>query len=222
MGRRIRYRPGRFEEPMALPGRVRERAFLTPKTITLIGVGWGLILVVIVVVGYFGLQSRKFQNDFAPLAGVCQGKWVGGASAYAATPGKHPAVVVKNEDEGWQLDTSLLSGYLPGAISAQSLAETQAVLCLDKDQTIYIERCPYGDEGDGVTHVIDRYYHQQEARLVEAKTGRVIATQTFMGNAPPVCHQTELFGSDKTVKLVGSDIPVDEIRSWASSHLFIE
>src|SRR6185503_13045073 len=126
MGRRIRYRPGGSEEQFASVGRAEKEPFWTPKTIVTIAIVWIVVLVGIVLGGYFIMQSREFQNEFAPLTDVCRGKWVDVASTYSLTPGNHPAVAIRSSSSGWQLDAYLIRGE----VLAESLAETQLVLCL--------------------------------------------------------------------------------------------
>jgi hypothetical protein len=218
MGRRIRYRPNALEEQIVIVG-ARENKFLTPQTIVTIAVIWVVVLVVIVAGGYFLMQNRKFQNEFAPMVDVCQGKRVNGASTYSPTPGKHPAVAVNHSSAGWQLD----SHFIPGEVLAQSPAETQLVLCLEKVETIFIERCPYTTDNSRYTNAVERYYRKQDARLVEAKTGRVVYVQTFTGSSPRYCHETEWFSKDEKIEtLVGSEISADDVRKWVSSHLVIQ
>ncbi|HXV98973.1 MAG TPA: hypothetical protein VEC93_11175 [Anaerolineae bacterium] len=217
MGRRIRYRPNALEEQFVVAGRPRDNTFLTPQTIVTIAVVWVVVLVVIVAGGYFLMQNRKFQNEFAPMVDVCQGKRINEASTYSPTPGKHPAVSATNSSSGWQLD----SYFIPGEVLAQSLAETELVLCVEKAETIFIERCPYGETS--YTHALERYYRKQDARLVEAKTGRVVSVQTFTGSSPRYCHEKERFSEDDKIEtLVGSEVSPKEIRGWVSSHLIIQ
>ncbi|GAB4410212.1 MAG: hypothetical protein Fur0044_03880 [Anaerolineae bacterium] len=218
MGRRIRYRPSAAAEQFVPVGKAQGDTLLGQKAVVIIVAGFVLLLAVFVGGAYFIMQNRKFQSEFAPLAGVCQGKWVGQASAYSSAAGLHPAVAVRDGSEGWQLDSYLI----PGGVLPQSLGETQLVLCLGKSQAIYIQRCPYGEDTT-VTNVIDRYYLQREARLIEAKTGRLIAVQTFKGSSPDYCNKKEWFGKDdKTVSVTGPDIPDSEIQSWASAHFSIK
>jgi hypothetical protein len=218
MGRRIRYRPNALQQEFVVVG-ARENKFLTPQTIAIIGVVWVVVLVVMVAGGYFLMQHRKFQNEFAPVVDVCQGKRINEASIYSPAPGKHLAVAVTNSSSGWQLD----SYFIPGEVLAQSLAETQLVLCVEKAETVFIERCPYTIDNARYTHAIERYYRKQDARLVEAKTGRVVYVQTFTGSSPRYCHETERFSKDDKIEtLVGSEVSAKDIRNWVSSHLIIQ
>jgi hypothetical protein len=193
------------------------------KTIISIAVVWMVGLVVVVAGVYFMREQRRLQTEFTPLLEVCQGKAANVASVYSPTPGKHQAVAVRNSADGPQLDSLFLPGLIPGEAAAASLAETQVVLCMGKVQAIFIERCPYTSrDQSGVVKVVDRYYLKQEARLVEAKTGRVIAVQTFTGNSPHYCHEKEWFSkSDKVVHLTGSEIADNDVKRWVQPHLII-
>lgn len=218
MGRRIRYRPIRSIEQIPESERIRPGTFWTQKTLITLGVIWVVVLVVIVAVGFFLMENRNFQKEFAPLVDVCRGKWVNVTSTYSATSGKHPAVVVRNSSSGWSLDRY----FLPDNVSAQSLEETQVVVCLGNVYEIFIESCPYIDPDDPSRQIkyVERYYNQQNARLVEAKTGRVITEQIFTGKSAHYCHETEWFVENKSIKkLQGTPIPEDEIKNWVLSYL---
>lgn len=197
---------------------------MSQKAIITIAVVWMLALVALVVGVFLFRQDRKQNTEFTPLVEVCRGKWVGTAAPYSIAPGKHPAVAVRDGDDGLQLDSSLFFGLIPGEATAPSLAETQVVLCLGKMQSIFIDRCPYSKQDDsGVVKVIDRYYYKQEARLIEAKTGRLIAVQNFTGSSPEYCSKTEWFSkNDKIVYLTGTEVPESAITKWAQKHLVIE
>lgn len=226
MGRRIQYRPGR--QPTYLPGMepvVEKRT--NPNVIIILAVVGVLVLLGAGVCGFIVIQDRRFQSEFSPLVDVCRGKRVDAASIYTPAPGKHLAVAVKTGSKGWELDAQLvpLDIYLiPSEAKAQPLAETQTVLCLGPMQEVHIERCPYGEwEGPHqVSAVVDRYYYQQEAKLIEAKTGRVITTQRFTGNSPEACPKTQLFGNEKTVKLMGSEVALQDVHNWTRTHLIIK
>jgi hypothetical protein len=220
MGRRIRYRPNPIQEFAVIDEQTQEDSFLTPKIIVTIAAVWIVGLVMVVLAGYLLMQYRKFQSELAPLADVCQGKWINAASPYSLTPGQHAAVAVRNSSGGWQLDPL----FFFGEVSPGSLANTELVLCLEPVQEVFIESCPYGSESDPhVTNTVERYYYKQDVRLVEAKTGRVITVQTFTGKSPRYCDKTEIFRkSEKTKKLVGTEIANSDIRSWVSPHLYIK
>lgn len=221
MGRRIPYRGGPSEEQIGVTLRGGGGP-LTQNTLLTIAFVWALALVVLVLVGYFMMQNRKFQNEFAPLVEVCRGKWVDSASPYKNTPGTHPAVGVTLNSGKFQLDQY----FIPREARARSLAETQVVLCLDEVQEVFIESCPYfpvNNPGAQATNAVERYYYKQEARLVEVKTGRLITRQAFTGKSPHYCTETEWFSKDKrTIKLTGTPISTTEVQRWVRSHLIIQ
>ena len=190
--------------------------------ILIIAVGWMLALMVMVLGGYLLMQEEKPHDDFAPLVEVCQGKRIKAAATYSRTPGKHPAVGVKQGPDGLQLDMS----FIPGEAQAQLLAETQLVLCMGKVEDVLIESCPYTDLGNPygpVTNYVERYYYKQDAKLVVAKTGRVISVETFTGKSARHCQDIEQFRPDeKVIRLKGTDISIDKVRSWLRPQLIIE
>ena len=217
MGRRLSYRPvGPPPEQHRLDG-----PFFTNQLIIAIAAIVLLILIVIVGVAYFFIQNQNLQKEFGPLLTVCQGYRADAASTYTASPGPHPAVAVESSSGKPQLDTWLI----PRPARAQSLAETQLVLCLEKAELIYLESCPYTSRTDRgrVTHRLDRYYYVQEARLIEAKTGRAIDTHTFAGQAPRACDKTEYFKPDEPIStLKGPLISTTSVQQWLQPHLVVK
>jgi hypothetical protein len=222
MGRRIRYRRIAPREQITVPGGIPPGRGRSQNTILILAVVWLVLLVVIVLGGYFFLQYRQFQNEFGPLIGVCQGERVNVTSTYSSTPGVHPAIAVIKRSGQYQLDTHLI----PKAARAQSLAETQVVLCLGPVHEVFIESCPYVlKEGPlaGTTRTVERYYYKQEGELIEAKTGRVVTLEAFTGKSAHYCYEVEKFREDERVmKLKGTQISDADIQKWAESHLIIE
>ncbi len=138
MGRRIRYRPTRGLEEFPV---IEERSntFWRPRVLIPLGLIWGGLFVLLVVVAVLRLQDRNYQSEFAPLTGVCHGKWVKEvASTYSGRAGAHPAVVVRESAGGGTFERH----FLPASISAQSLPEAQVVVCLGPVYEVFIESCP--------------------------------------------------------------------------------
>lgn len=182
--------------------------------------GFVLILVLVVATGVFVNQNRQFEEDFAPMIGVCQRSRVRGAADYSRKAKTHPAVGVVSGSDGLELDNY----YIPGSVRAQSVAETELVLCLGKTYDIYIGNCHYyDDDHPGVRKTVERYYYQQTAKLIVAKTGQVISQQSFTGKSARLCRQTEYFESDEYVKrLYGTPISSSDIKSWVESQLITD
>jgi hypothetical protein len=97
---------------------------------------------------------------------------------------------------------------------------------MEETEMIFLESCPYTswtDHSGQIVHRIDRYYYVQNARLLEAKTGRTIATHTFAGKAPRSCGNTELLDADKSAStLKGPQISISDVQQWLRPHLIIE
>ncbi|MEM7348208.1 MAG: hypothetical protein AAF485_28595 [Chloroflexota bacterium] len=178
---------------------------------------WSVCMVSFIAIAYFWMQSSQFREEFDPLIAVCRGERVNVNVSYSSVRGIHPAMGVTQTSSGFSLDTDLI---LDQALTS-ALADTQAVLCLGTAEEVYIESCPYGN-GRNPDAYIERYYYKQQARLVDAKTQRVIAEQTFTGNSPKHCEEEEWFSEDETVvRLKGSSVDTDDVRGWAATHLII-
>jgi len=182
--------------------------------------GFALILVLVVAAGIFVNQNRQFEEEFTPMIGVCQRSRVREAADYSRKAKTHPAVGVVSGSDGLELDNY----YIPRSVRAESIAETELVLCLGKPQDVFIESCPYYDpDHPGVKKKVERYYYKQEARLIVAKTGQVISKQTFTGKSARYCRETEYFSEDEyVIKLKGTSISSADIGNWARSQLIVE
>ncbi len=188
--------------------------------ILMIAGGFFLILVLMVAAGVLFTQNRQFEENFAPMIDVCRGKRVSEAAPYLQRAGKHPAVGVVSGSDGLELDNY----YIPRAVRAQSIAETELVLCLGKPQDVFIESCTYYDrDHPGIKKKVERYYYKQEARLIVAKTGQVISKEYFTGKSARNCDDTEYFSDDEYVmKLKGTSISSTDIERWVQAKLINE
>ena len=188
--------------------------------ILMIAGGFVLILVLMIVGGVLLGQSRQFEEDFAPMIDVCRGQRVSEAAPYLKKAGKHPAVGVIFGSDGLELGNY----YIPRSVRAQSIAETELVLCLDKPQDVFIESCPYYDpDRPNVNKTVERYYYKQEARLIVAKTGQVISKEAFTGKSARNCRETEYFSENEYVmKLKGTSISSADIERWVQAKLINE
>lgn len=226
MGRRIQYRPGPSKAEIAAAISAMERRQKAQNALITLGVIGALALIAVVGGGLLWFLNSRVQKEFGALTAACERKGVNVASTYTRTPGKHPAVAVTRSSGQWQLDSGLPllgSRLIPGEAVAQSLAETQIILCLGPVVETFIERCPYTTNKTDYTNAVERYYLKQEAQLVEAKTGRVVSVETFTGASPRYCQKTELVSQDdKIKKLVGTEPSEDDVRAWAQSHLIIK
>lgn len=181
------------------------------------------VLLVICIIGVviIAVQTGKTQEQFGPLMDACRGQGVSGAAAYEKTPGNHPAMGVMKSAKG---DLRVYPYAIPDEVKAQSVADTQVVLCLTEAEEVLLERCPYakGDKSEA-TNVAERYFYQQEAKLVEAKTGQVIAEEVFKGKEPRACADQETFlKGQETLKIAGKEISDNDLKEWVRPYIIVK
>ncbi len=147
------------------------------------------ISVVALVVGglHFGIQAayqsqRPGAELTAALAPACSGVAVAGAGAVAApgTAANHLVVLSSDGTEhAW-------TGYPPMAWRPLTLDDAEFVACISPETTYtQIQVCSYSN-GPAIT----RYSANRDVKVVEAATGRTIASFTLSDN-PRACGQTE-------------------------------
>jgi hypothetical protein len=139
------------------------------------------------------------------LANVCTGQGVSEAAAYARGGAPHPIVLLSESGEHHEWSDSLPAEWYPAGVS-----DAQLVACIGAETQQTIEVCHYN--GPDIT----RYTNQLAVRLVEARNGRTIASQTFTGDPPRECRQTEDY--DLT-RLEGPEIDLSVVQGWLSSYV---
>ena len=150
-----------------------------------------------------GCSNRQAQVQ-AALAGVCSGRGVPDAAAYAGG-GVHPVVVLTSSGEPHDWSDDLAETWYP-----QSVQAAQLVACVEEEQERSIEVCPYN--GPDIT----RYRYEVSLRLVEARTGVEVASTVLRGNDPRECRQTEDY--DLT-RLAGDHISYSAAADWLRAHV---
>jgi hypothetical protein len=184
----------------------------------------GIILAVCCVAGGVVLAIASFgvsqsNETYGELSEACFGNAVPDAAAYAATSGSHPAI-------GMKLYGTSYSTYnypIPENALAASVSETQVVFCMGDQDKALLERCPYiVDNSDQPTHIVERYQYELAIKLVEAKTGILIAEETLVGKAPRECLDEETFleGSE-TVAVDGDKVSDADIQAWLRQYIII-
>ena len=135
----------------------------------------------------------------AALAGVCSGQGASQAAEYMGSD-IHPIVLLaaSGESHGWSND--LPAGWNPGSVE-----ETQLVACVEAEEEAPIEVCQY--DGPDIT----RYRYEAAVRVVEARTGAVVAATVLMGIEPRQCRSTEDY--DLT-RLAGDPVPFSAAADW--------
>ena len=146
--------------------------------------------------------SQWLQSRVAPLAVACDGSGV--AASAALVPGTVPSIaVMEHQGASWTGQFNVLETSLSPADTTE---EAALVLCMEAPETVEIERCDYTN---GSTIVRNRIYRR--ARLVEARTGRVLSDQTVAGPDPALCGEWSQAGGFQTWS--GTD-PSEDQPTW--------
>jgi hypothetical protein len=139
------------------------------------------------------------------LANVCTGQGVSEAAAYARGEAPHPIVLLSESGEHHAWSDGLPAEWYPAGVS-----DVQLVACIGTETEQTIEVCHYN--GPDIT----RYTNQLTVRLVEARTGRTLASQTFTGDPPRECRHSEDY--DLT-RLEGPEIDLSVVQGWLSNYV---
>ena len=166
-----------------------------------------------------GATSTAIAAQFLdPLKGICTGQAtaVAGAGAYNPGAGVHPVVVFRTTNAtNYSRDLRVGTGdWSPATLDA-----TQLVACTDESWTT-VETCPYKSQTTGNTSYLDRSQHQVKLRLVAAKTGQVVGTETLKGAEPRQCQEQETFASGTTrFSVTGEAVTPVAIQTWLKPHV---
>lgn len=136
---------------------------------------------------------------------VCQGQSVPEAATYSTSSSIHPVYISGGL-------ARLFEKGLPSGWSSKLISDTQLVVCLPHTVDLeVIEVCNYG-LASGISQVkIARYKATLIARLVEAKTGKLIDEESFQKTArgcPSGTAQT--FDGD----YLPNDFEFNDIENW--------
>jgi hypothetical protein len=120
---------------------------------------------------------------------VIAGQGVPGAAEYdPAKPGPHPLMILSTGgteycrlETEWnfcdQWDLNLPPGWL-----ASSVDKVELVVVLDREGQVWLGSAPYTNDGKPVT--VTRIRYEQSGVIREARTGRILATLSFVGTEP--------------------------------------
>lgn len=153
-----------------------------------------------------------------PLKAICTGQStaVAGAAAYSTVPGVHP-IIVFHTTNATNYTRDLRVGT--GDWSPATLDATQLVACTDESWTT-VETCPYKGQTGGTTSYLDRAQYQVKIRLVAAKDGQTVATQTLKGAEPRQCQEQETFASGTTrFSVTGEAVTPVAIQTWLKPYV---
>jgi len=131
----------------------------------------GLLLAAALVLG-LAIATRE------KVGAACSGAGLADAAEYSRGPGPHPIEAMHDGRRIW----------LPPDKSWRpaSIAETELVACVGPVEQYVIEVCQYSG-GNNLT----RYGFRRRVILLAARTGEVLASETFAGEWPRACRPTE-------------------------------
>jgi hypothetical protein len=172
------------------------------KVKVIISIGLTTLLVVISYVNLIKTVKPLIQYDekyWTAMHLACSGKGTVEAKAYEPDKSIHKVVPINRN-----LDS------VPKEWQPDSLSNTELVLCFGDDEEILIDYCRYYPSG-----IIDRIQNKKNAYLVAARTGEVIAQNTFSGTFPEPCP----YVTRGSGKIVGSAVKVEDMLVWMSPYV---
>jgi hypothetical protein len=125
-------------------------------------------------------------SDDELIAACAAGTPVPGAAPYAGT--LHPLVVVYTDGLQWWVDDDATSR--PYDVDNKWIddawpSSVQLVACQDNRLEVKADSCgTYTRQRDGVTGEVIRYKEAQTVRILVAKTGKLLQSQTYYGSLP--------------------------------------
>jgi len=142
------------------------------------------------------------------LSPVCKGVGIPEAAAYNGEKGqRHPLLLL--DADGHE---HIWSDDFPSEWLASTVEETQLVVCIGKEQEQAIETCRYWTSGPPIV----RYQYQLYVKLIEAKTGKTIASNILRGSEPFPCNNVEPY---YLTRKEGSHVSVGDFREWLWKRL---
>jgi len=157
---------------------------------------------------YQGANERAGQQAantrLGAAATLCQGKdQAAKPSGNAAVAGK---VGIINGQDGTLFDQ--YDQALPATLRPQQPSEVASVLCLFEVRNVF-GTDKYG-KGSSTDYTCTRSERDLDGWLVDAKTGKVLAFGTFVGQTPPECPNE----TDHSLTVTG-DLPLpSDITDW--------
>jgi hypothetical protein len=153
-----------------------------------------------------------------PLKALCAGQssGVSGAGTFTQGAGVHPMIAFRTTNAtNYFQDMNVGTGDWRAA----NLDNAQLVLCTEESRAT-IETCPYKSESTGTTSYIDRSQQQVKLRLIAAKSGQVVGTQTLKGAEPRQCNDKETFASGvNRFTISGESVTPAAIQTWLKPYV---
>ncbi len=152
----------------------------------------------------------------ADIRGACRGTLIVQAADYAGTV--HPLVVVdeittnpvNKTDPEYSVNLKWVDQSWPSPL--------QLVVCVGAPQSVGVASCgTYQKTSDGTTGEVLTNRWAQTVRVVIARTGKTLQSETFYGSTPTCADMLQLPGGPPPWKIYGSAVSADAINLCATS-----
>jgi hypothetical protein len=149
--------------------------------------------------------SKPFEVFLGP---VCNGVGSDQMPSFTQHPGIHPIVIYETKDQ----HLHIWDGYIEKSWRPSSNNPPELVLCIELMKTNR-GSCSY--QGSGATGTLNLIQFSNWATLREARTGSVIASNTFYGKAP-TCPSVSTTGA---TEIYGDYPELDTAKGWLSQYV---
>jgi hypothetical protein len=151
-------------------------------------------------------QPQKAFEEF--LGTVCKGVGSSQMPSYTNHSGIHPIVIYETQDQ----HLHIWDGYIENSWRPSSNNPPELVLCIELMKT-KIGSCSY--QGSGATGALNLIQFSNLATLRDARTGLVIASNTFKGKAP-TCPSVSTVGA---IEEYGEYPEFEDAKGWLSQYV---
>lgn len=128
------------------------------------------------------------------------------AAEYVPGPGRHPMLANKKYSP-----TDSYLELAPFDLAPKATRDAQLVACIDLG-TMILEQCSYFVNGQPVE--IARVRYQATIRLLAARSGQLVATETLYGSSPVECPAIKIGAVD----ISGSHVTDAQVQSWLQRY----
>lgn len=148
------------------------------------------------------------QHILDAVSQACEGRGIEQAAAYAGEPGLHPAVLVDSlgNRASW-------TDKVPVEWRATSVGTVELVACVGEEEKVEVEKCEYTGGGS-----INRYRHERQLRIVNARTGETLWEVVLTGSRPGSCPLTKP-SLDPGSDMKGSHVSFEDVRRWLGAYV---
>lgn len=191
-----------------------------------------LVAVGLIGVGMAGCAAPDYPPLSQVLSPVCEGHGLQQAAAYTAGSDPSPIYIcVLQQVDLWDVWDLGLEDDQPEELppewrpegpgeawhgNIKSIKDLQLVACVVEEQTEYGTCGPYRATASGGGVTIPSYWKRLQIRLVEARTGKEVASRTFVGDYPTCPY--EIF-AETTHEIRSPSVGFQEVEQWLRGYV---